>query len=131
MGEFHEIVCIGMDDATSGFGSNDLAEICDEFKESTEDHRKDVLLPRPVGGFRVHLLLGVKNTNLDSVLLRRLPTRVAVYLSPFKIPYGSQIIFAGPHKSFTPGNPWLLIGFVGPLCTLTLLQRMISWILLV
>ena len=57
-----------------------------------------------MGGSIVHLLLGIKNTNLDPVLIKVLPSGVAVYLSPFKDVYGSRIIFAGPHKSFTRGN---------------------------
>ena len=39
----------------------------------------------------MHLLLGIKNILLDHVLLRVLP-------------YGSRIIFAGPHKVFTQGD---------------------------
>ncbi len=46
----------------------------------------------------------IKNTNLDPVLIKVLPSGVAVYLSPFKDVYGSRIIFAGPHKSFTRAN---------------------------
>ena len=42
----------------------------------------------------------IKNTNLDPVLLRRLPSGIAVYRSLFKDVYESRIIFAGPHKSF-------------------------------
>jgi len=103
-GEFHEIVCVGMDDVTAGFGSYDLSDICSEFREQAEDYEKDILLPGRVGGSKVHLLLGIKNTNLDPLLLKRLPSGVAVYLSPFKDVYGSRIIFAGPHKSFTEAN---------------------------
>ena len=103
-GEFHEIVCVGMDDVTSGFCAYDLSDICDEFKDQSETHERDVLLPRCVGGSKVYLLLGIKNTNLDPILLKRLPSGVAVYLSPFKDVYGSRIIFAGPHKSFTEAN---------------------------
>jgi len=57
-----------------------------------------------VGGSKVHLLLGIKNTNLDPVLIKVLPSGVAVYLSPFKDVYGSRLIFAGPHRSFTRRN---------------------------
>ena len=52
----------------------------------------------------MHLLLGIKNTNLDPVLIKVLPSGVAVYLSLFKDVYGSRLIFAGPHRSFTKGN---------------------------
>ena len=99
--EFHEIVCIGMSDVTAGFGSYDLSEICEEFKDQAEPAEKDVLLPERVGGSKVQLLLGIKNTNLDPVLVKILPSGVAVYRSPFKDVYGSRMIFAGPHKSFT------------------------------
>ena len=65
---------------------------------------KDAVLPKRVGGSRVHLLLGIKNTNLDPVLIKVLPSGIAVYLSPFKDIYGSRMIFAGPHKSFTKND---------------------------
>ena len=101
-GEFHEIVCIGMNDVTAGFGSYDLSEISEEYREQqAEAVENDAVLPERVGGSRVHLLLGIKNTNLDPVLVKILPSGVAVYRSPFKDIYGSRMIFAGPHKSFT------------------------------
>ena len=103
-GEFHEIVCVGMDDVTAGFGSYDLSEISEEFKMTADETEKDEILPKQVGGSKVHLLLGIKNTNLDPVLIRRLPSGIAVYRSPFKDIYGSRIIFAGPHKSFSDVN---------------------------
>lgn len=62
--EFYEILCAGMDYVTSGFGSYDLAEICEEYIKNAEN-KKDVVPPKRVGGSRVHLLLGIKNTNLD------------------------------------------------------------------
>ena len=46
------------------------------------------ILPKHVGGSRVHLLLGIKNTNLDPVLIKRLPSGIAVYRSLFKDVYG-------------------------------------------
>ena len=103
-GEFHEVVCVGMEDVTGGFGVYDLSEICKEYKEQMGSEADDVVLPQKVGGSRVHLLLGIKNTNLDPVLVKVLPSGVAVYLSPFKDIYGSRLIFAGPHKSFTKAD---------------------------
>ena len=99
--EFHEIVCIGMSDVTAGFGSYDLSEIWEEYRDQVEPAEKDVLLPERVGGSKVHLLLGIKNNNLDPVLVKILPSGVAVYQSSFKDVYRSRMIFAGPHKSFT------------------------------
>ena len=103
-GEYHEVVCIGMDDVTAGFGSYDLSEICQEYRDQAETGEKDVPLPPKVGGSRVHLLLGIKNTNLDPALIKILPSGIAVYLSPFKDIYGSRLIFAGPHRSFTKND---------------------------
>ena len=45
-------------------------------------------------------MLGIKNTRLDPILLKILPSGIAVYQSPFKDVFGSRIIFGGPHKSF-------------------------------
>ena len=97
--EFHEIVCIGMSDVTTGFGSYDLSEISREFREHAEPDDKDIILLEKVGGSKVQLLL--KNTKLDPVLVKILPSGIAVYRSPFKDVYGSRLIFGGPHKSFT------------------------------
>ena len=38
---------------------------------------------------------------MKPVLVKVLPSGIAVYLSTFKDIYGSRMIFAGPHKSFT------------------------------
>ena len=57
-----------------------------------------------MGGSEVHLLLGIKNTNLDPVWIKTLPSGVAVYQSVFKDIWDSYLIFAGHHKSFTNGN---------------------------
>ncbi len=69
-GEYHEVVCVGMDDVTGGFGTYDLKEICQEYLEQAKDEEKDLTLPEKVGGSKVHLLLGIKNTNLDPVLVK-------------------------------------------------------------
>ena len=99
--EFHEIVCIGMSDVTAGFGSYDLSEIAEKYRDQAGPEKKDVVLPERVGGSKVQLLLGIKNANLDPVLVKILPSGIAVYRSPFKDVYGSRMIFVGPHKSFT------------------------------
>ena len=65
---------------------------------------KDVILPKRVGGSRVHLLLGIKNTHLDPVLVKVLSSGIEVYHSPFNDIYGSRMIFAGLHKSFTKND---------------------------
>ena len=70
-GKFHEIVCVGMDDVTAGFGTYDLSEICEEFKLNADGDEVTEILPKQVGGSRVHILLGIKNMNLDPVLIKR------------------------------------------------------------
>ena len=106
-GEFQEVVCIGMNDVTAGFGSYNLSEITEEYRDQAEGEEKEVPLPEKVGGSRVHLLLEIKNTNLDPVLIKILASGIAVYLSPFKDIYGSRLIFAGPHRSFTKSDDGL------------------------
>ena len=45
--------------------------------------------------------MGIKNTKIQPVLIKVLPSGVGVYLSPFKDVDGSRIIYAGPSKCFT------------------------------
>ena len=103
-GEYHEISCIGMDSVTSKFNKYDLSNICAEFTSLSDPNQSVPPLPKYVGGSEVHLLLGIKNTNLDLVWIKTLPSGVAVYQSVFKDIWGSDLIFAGPHKTFTNGN---------------------------
>ena len=53
---------IGMESVTAGFGEYDLKEIIKEYKESATSEELEYNLPETVGGSRVHLLLGIKNT---------------------------------------------------------------------
>ena len=57
-----------------------------------------------MGCSKVYLLLEIKNTNLDLFWSKTLPRVVAVYQSVFKDIWGSDLIFAGPHRTFTNGN---------------------------
>ncbi len=90
-----------MNSVTAEFGRYDLSEICEEFRMNAKPGEENTILPKTAGGSEVQLLLGIKNTHLDPVLIKRLPSGVGVYLSPFKDVWGSRIIFAGPHKAFT------------------------------
>ena len=49
-GEYHEVVCVGMDDVTGGFGTYDLTEICQEYLDQAEDKGKVQALPEKVRG---------------------------------------------------------------------------------
>ena len=54
-----------------------------EFVSSSTESEKEYILSKTVRGTKVHLLLGVKNTRIQPVLLRVLPSGVGFYLSPF------------------------------------------------
>ena len=59
------------------------------------------------------MLIGIKNTNLDPVWIKTLPSGVAVYRSVFRDIWRSNIIFAGPHKTFTDANRVCTINYSG------------------
>ena len=81
-----------------------MKEIGQEFKATANPAEIKYILPETVGGTKVHLLLGVKNTRIQPVLIRVLQSGVGVYLSPFKDVQGSRIIFAGQSIVFTQPN---------------------------
>ena len=93
-----------MENVTAGFGEYNLKEIAQEFKDTASPIELEYVLPETVGGTKVHLLLGIKNTRIQPTLLRVLPAGVGVYLSSFKDVWGPRIIFAGPNKIFTQAN---------------------------
>ena len=66
-----------MDSVTSKFNKYDLSEICSEYISQADPNHAVPLLPKYVGGSEVHLLLGIKNTNLDPVWIKTLPCGVA------------------------------------------------------
>ena len=101
---YHEITAVGMRNVTAGLGKYNLEEIGQEFRSSANPTEMGYILPKTVGGTKVHLLLGVKNTRIQPVQIRVLPSGVGVYLSLFKDVWGSRIIFAGTSKVFTQAN---------------------------
>ena len=103
-GKYHEITAVGMEKVTAGFREYNLKEIAQEFKAIASLTEMDYVLPKRVGGTKVHLLLGIKNTQIQPVLIKILPSGVGVYLSPFKDAWDSRIILAGPSKIFTQAN---------------------------
>ena len=62
-GKYHEITAVGMENVTAGIGDYNLKEIAQEFKESASPTELEYVLPETVGGTKVHLLIGIKNTN--------------------------------------------------------------------
>ena len=93
-----------MDSVTARFNKSDLSEIRSEFLSSLESTQDVPLLPKYVGGSDAHLLIGIKNTCLDPTLIKILPSGVGVYRSAFRDIWGFNLIFAGPHKTFTSAN---------------------------
>ena len=99
--KYHEITAVGMNEVTTEFHRYDLEEINQEYLKHASDGEKENILPKTVGGSKVHLLLDIKNTKIQPVLIKVLPSGVGVYLSPFKNVDRSRIIYAGPSKCFT------------------------------
>ena len=89
-----------MNKVTSGFREYDLEEVIKEYTEFSQGEELEQALPKTVGGTKVHLLLGIKNTRLQPTLLKVLPSGVGVYQSPFKDVWGSRIMFADLTKFF-------------------------------
>ena len=59
--------CISMDDVTTKFNEYDLTEINKECRKSLGSGQQNIILPTKIGGSKVHLLIGIKNTNLNPV----------------------------------------------------------------
>ena len=83
-----------------GIGEYNLKEIAQEFKATLSATYIDYILPKMVGGTKV----GIKNTWIQPVRLKVLPSGGGMYLSNFKDVWGSWIIFASTSKIFTQAN---------------------------
>ena len=99
--KYHEITVVGTNEITPEFHKYDIEEINLEYLKDANDDEKENILPKTVGGSKVHLLLGLKNTKIQPVLIKVLASGVGVYLSHFKDVDGSRIIYAGLSKCFT------------------------------
>ena len=69
--KYREITVVGMKNETADFGKYELEEVGREFKSTASSTEKKYILPKTVGGTKVHLLLGVKNTHIQPVLILR------------------------------------------------------------
>ena len=83
---------MGMRNVTAGCCQYDLKELEQEFRATANPAEMNYILPETLGGTKVHLLLGIKNTRIQPVLIRVLPSGIGVYLSPLKDVWGSRII---------------------------------------
>ena len=102
--KYHDITAVGMESVSVWFGEYNLKDIAQEFKATASLTEMDYVLPETIDRTKFHLLLGIKNTRIQPVLIKVLLSGVGVYLSPFKDVWGSRIIFAGPSKIFTQAN---------------------------
>ena len=93
--KYHEITAVVMKDVTKEFCKYDLEEINQEFLNNASSVERNYILPKTVGGSKVHLLLGIRNSKIQPILIIVLPSGVGVYLSLFKDVEGSRIIYAG------------------------------------
>ena len=101
-GKVHDIICQGMSSITSSFPKFDLTEVNDEVMSlKSKPINSNEPLPLEIGGSEVHLLLGIKDTELEPVLLFTTPLGVGVYRSKLKDINGSSICYGGPHPVFT------------------------------
>ena len=102
-GLYHEITAQGFQNLTSEFPKYDLKSINKEVRENKLLHKK-AKLPEYIGGQRASLLLGIKNTALEPILIASLPGGLGIYKSPFMDKFGSRYCFGGPHSAFTSIN---------------------------
>ena len=112
-GSVHSLVCHGIDVVAGPFPRHNLTEINAEFRASkTGAAMGNEPLPEYLGGSEVHLLIGI-HSSAQPVYLTTLLSGISVYRSPFRDRFGSQICYAGSHKSFktmseqTPGTHFM------------------------
>ena len=98
-GNYHELTCYGMSKVTDTVPKHDLGVVNDEVQGHPE-YIAGEPLPEYVGGSKVNLLLGIKNSAVQPVLLYTLESGISVYRSPFRDTFGSTICYGGSHKSF-------------------------------
>ena len=103
-GVYHELKCQGISSVTSRFERYDLSEINAEYRSNKIHPYKGEPLPEYAAGDEVKLLIGIKNNHLNPTLITILPSGVGVYKSPFVDIFGSRLIYAGPHSSFSRAN---------------------------
>ena len=102
-GEYFEIQAQGMKRISNKFPLYDLSEVNNEAVNFL-GYSDEVNLPKYIGGAKVGLLIGLKSTELDPVLIFTLPSGIGVYKSPFKDIFGSYYCYGGPHDTFSKVN---------------------------
>ena len=103
-GLYHDITAQGITNITDKFPHYDLTDINKEFRQSGQYQEYHKLLPKYIGGQEASLLIGIKDTGLEPVLLFQLPCGLGVFKSPLMDKFGSRICYGGPHSVFTDAN---------------------------
>ena len=100
-GKYHELECHGMKQVTTKFSKYSLNEINKELRRENLGIKGTEPLPSSIGGSVAHLLIGIKDVELDPKFLCALQSGIGVYRSPFQDVDGSDICYAGPHPVFS------------------------------
>ena len=103
-GDFYEITAQGIKNVTEPFPKYDLKEINEQLEKVEYYNAKDRILPEYIGGQRVNLLIGIKETSLEPKHLFELPCGLGVYQGPLTDKFGSNLCYGGPHKLFSMVN---------------------------
>ena len=99
-GYYHQISAQGVGKITQKFPMYDLEGINREVKKSKHFDNSEVL-PKYIGGMTPRILVGIKDTGLEPVLMFQLPCGLGIYKSPLKDKFGSRICYGGPHNIFS------------------------------
>jgi len=94
--------CQGINRITSSYPKYDLGPINKSVLKTGKI--RHVSLPEYIGGSRVRLLIGIKDTAIDPVSLFTLPCGLGVYKSQFKDKFKSRICYGGPSHLFSKVN---------------------------
>ena len=110
-GYFYELSAQGIEHVTDKFPNYDLEKVNKEVVKSGKLGQGQHILPKYIGGQRAGLIVGIKNTGIEPVLVFQLPSGLGVYKSPLKDKFGSRYCYGGPDEVFTNVNKKLGAGF--------------------
>ena len=102
-GKYYELVAQGLKDITGTYPRYSLTEINKEAIQFSS-LQSGTIMPPYVGGEKVGLLIGLKNSDLEPVCIMNLPSGIGLYKSAFKDIFGSMYCYGGPHKAFSDIN---------------------------
>ena len=96
-GKYREVVSQGMDQVTWPVPKWDLSRVNSEVLEKYKDIG---VLPEYNGGDEIHILIGIRDPELQPKQIGALDAGTGIYKSAFVDMFGSDVIIAGPHPSF-------------------------------